>query len=273
MGMGRVGLLLSVGVLFPLGTAAGLAAGEPPEQGRDRLTLLVPAYSYPSGRGHSDWRKLIEAAKETPVVAIANPASGPGMQADPLYVETLKRAADGGVFLVGYVTTSYGKRSVGEVRAELRRWVTTYPGIRGFFLDEQPSGAEHVEYYRELVEAAHELLPEARVISNPGTSCDEGYLTRAGVDVVCLYEGPEDLSAYRPPEWVERVGRGRVAVLCHTQKAQGGGAKAVHQAGLAGYGYAFATDLIMPNPWDGLPRDWRQVVAAARRFNLRPAGR
>lgn len=268
----RTILAVWLALLPPLGADDPARPRDRDGREKPRLTLLVPAYFYPSGRGHGDWRRLIEAASKAPVVAIANPDSGPGLKADSLYVETLKRAADGGVTIIGYVTTSYAKRPAPDVIAELRRWVEMYPGVRGFFLDEQPSGAEHVEYYRGIVAAARRLLPDALIVSNPGTTCDAGYLTRAGLDVVCIYEGPNDLSAFRPPAWTEQVGRGRVAVLCHSQKA-GGGAGAVHQAGLEGYGYAYATDLAGANPWLSLPRDWSQVVRVVERFNLKPPAR
>lgn len=250
--------------LLPAQTARQAPPTDPP-----RLTLLVPAYFYPSGRGYADWRRLFDAAREVPVVAIADPDNGPGQKVDALYVETLKKAAEGGVTLLGYVTTSYAKRPTADVIADMKRWVEMYPGLRGYFLDEQPSGADQVDYYREIVAAARRFLPGGLVISNPGTTCAKGYITDAGIDVVCLYEGPNDLENFAPPAWVETVGRRHVAVLCHSRKGPGG-TPAVHQAGLAGYGYAYATDLEGANPWIGLPRDWSQVVATVRRFNRKP---
>ena len=76
-----------------LGPGAGRAADpEPP-----RLSILVPAYFYPSGRGLKEWEKLIDAAGRAPIVAIANPASGPGKKVDPNYTAVIRRAAKAGV--------------------------------------------------------------------------------------------------------------------------------------------------------------------------------
>jgi hypothetical protein len=268
--MNKVVFIVFLMVLYQLRSSASSAdeSAPLPYDDQPRLTLLVPAYFYPSGRGYSDWRRLMEAAREIPIVAIADPDNGPGLKADPLYVETLKKTADSGVTILGYVTTSYAKRPAADVIADIRRWAEMYPGVRGYFLDEQPSAAEHVDYYREIIAAARRFIPDALIISNPGTTCAEGYLTDVGIDVVCLYEGPNDLKAYQPPGSVEQAGRRRVAVLCHSQKS-GGGSQAVHQAGQEGYGYAYATDLSGANPWQGLPRDWTQVVATVKRFNVR----
>jgi hypothetical protein len=50
------------------------------------LRLLVPAYFYRPATP-PEWDRLIASARrEVPIVAIANPASGPGTRADPNYI-------------------------------------------------------------------------------------------------------------------------------------------------------------------------------------------
>src|SRR5262245_57939330 len=71
------------------------------------LRLLVPAYFYPAGEGLKDWERLLAAAGRAPLVAVVNPASGPGKAADPNYVKLLERAAKTKITLIGYVSTSY----------------------------------------------------------------------------------------------------------------------------------------------------------------------
>ena len=48
-----------------------------------RLQLLVPAYFYPSGPGMKAWQHLMADSAKVPIVAIANPSSGPGELEDP----------------------------------------------------------------------------------------------------------------------------------------------------------------------------------------------
>ena len=61
--------------------ATPVTAADP--SAKPRTTLLVPAYFYPAGDGLQHWDDLLAAADRVPIVAIVNPASGPGKAADP----------------------------------------------------------------------------------------------------------------------------------------------------------------------------------------------
>ena len=61
-------------------TASGSAPGASPAE--PALSLLVPAYIYPGGKGLKDWERLIAAADSVPIIAIINRDSGPGKQVD-----------------------------------------------------------------------------------------------------------------------------------------------------------------------------------------------
>ena len=109
---------------------AGLAAFAPhtsaadPAKEKDapRLRLLVPAYFYPAGDGSKDWDRLFAASATVPIVAIVNPASGPGKKAAPNYLELFAKAQrTEKITLIGYVPTSYGKRPLAEVKADVDR--------------------------------------------------------------------------------------------------------------------------------------------------------
>jgi hypothetical protein len=53
---------------------------------------------------------LLEASKDAPVIAVVNPASGPGTKADANYAKVFERAKKTKATLIGYVATGYGKR-------------------------------------------------------------------------------------------------------------------------------------------------------------------
>jgi Spherulation-specific family 4 len=83
-----------VGLLTALLPCAALAT-EPPA-----VQLLVPAYFYPSGWTQVYWDQLVTAASKAPIVAIVNPASGPGATVDPKYTSVVNRLrAIDGIFL------------------------------------------------------------------------------------------------------------------------------------------------------------------------------
>ena len=85
-----------------------------------------------------------------PVVAIVNPSSGPGDQANPDYSAVVTRAVRRGVNVVGYVGTNYARRPLAEVEADVDRWVKFYPDITGIFFDAQASEPGQADYYVEL---------------------------------------------------------------------------------------------------------------------------
>src|SRR5262245_60889383 len=74
------------------------------------MRLWVPAYYYPFGPGLLEWDRLIASAKAVPIVAIVNPASGPGDRVDTHFAAIIPRARRAGVTIVGYITTQYGRK-------------------------------------------------------------------------------------------------------------------------------------------------------------------
>ncbi len=255
------------GLLFLL-VAVGPA---PAAELAPRLRLLVPAYFYPAGQGLKDWDRLLAAAAQVPVLAVVNPASGPGAKADPAYTKLLDRARkQAGLTLLGYVSTRYGKRPAAEVKADVDRWLRLYPQIQGIFFDEQASDAGRVDYYADLYAHVRRVRKLRRVVTNPGTVCAEGYLARPATDVACLFEGGSGFDRFRRPAWARRSGPGAVAVLAYGIGAEGAMRRALTAAVAQGVGCVYVTDATGANPWDRLPAYWDKEVAAVKQVN-RPA--
>ncbi len=168
------------------------------------MRLWVPAYYYPFGRGLREWDRLIASAKAVPIVAIVNPASGPGEHVDTNFAAVLPRARKAGITLVGYIGTQYTRKTLDQVKREVDTFLTFYPDIQGFHFDEQSSDARGIEYYAELYRYVHRRIPGALVLTNPGTSCEPGYIARPASDVVCLFERERGFQEFRPPAWVSR---------------------------------------------------------------------
>jgi Spherulation-specific family 4 len=233
-----------------------------------RLRLLIPAYFYPAGDGAKDWDRLFTASAHVPIVAIVNPASGPGMKADPLYLKLFTRAKRGEkITLIGYVHTSYGKRSLEEVKADVDRWTHLYPGVQGIFFDEQASGADHVAYQTALYKYVRAKRGLNLVITNPGTVCVEKYLSEPATDAACLFESPKLIDSAAFPKWVAKYSPGHVAALSYkiaTAKAMG---ESIQEAVEKKIGYFYVTDAEGSNPWDRLPRYWAEEVELVRKVN------
>jgi hypothetical protein len=231
------------------------------------LRLFVPAYFYPAGQGLTYWDNLLAAADEVPIVAIANPASGPGRRVDPNYVAIFDRAKQTKIKLIGYVSTSYAKRTIAEVQADVDDWIRMYPGIQGIFFDEQTSTAEQVPYYAALYKYVREEKKLSLVVTNPGTVCDEAYLSQPAADVVCLFENRTPLSADRLPEWSGKYAAEHVAVLPYNVQTAEAMRACLQTAAARRVGYLYVTDDSGRNPWDRLPTWWAEEVEAVGAAN------
>ncbi len=127
-----------------------------------QMRLWVPAYYYPFGPGLREWNRLIASAKVAPIVAIVNPASGPGDHIDTNFAAVLPRARKAGVTLVGYIGTQYTKKPLEQVKREIDTFLRFYPDLQGFHFDEQSTEVRGVDYYAELYRFTRERV-EARL--------------------------------------------------------------------------------------------------------------
>lgn len=246
----------------------GASGNQPASQ--PALRLLVPAYFYPAGDGLAHWDNLLAAADKVPVVAIVNPASGPGRRVDSNYVAIVDRAKQTKITLIGYVSTSYAKRPIAEVQADVDGWLKMYPGIQGIFFDEQASAAEHVPYYAALYKYVREEQKLSLVVTNPGTVCDEAYLSHPAADVVCLFENRTPFTADRLPDWCGKYAAEHVAVLPYNVTTADGMRACLKTAAAGKVGYLYVTDDSGRNPWDRLPTWWAEEVDAVRGLNAAP---
>jgi hypothetical protein len=231
------------------------------------MRLWVPAYYYPFGPGLREWNRLIESARTVPIVAIVNPASGPGDHVDTNFAAIIPLARKAGVTVVGYIGTQYTRKPIAQVKQEVDTFLKFYPEIQGFHFDEQSSDASGVDYFAELYRYAHQRIPAALVLTNPGTSCDAGYVARPASDVISLHEREKGFEDYRPPAWTARFPGSRFCVQAHNVATEEQMKRSLRRATELKIGYVFITDDVGPNPYDRLPSYWDAEVEAIRRVN------
>jgi hypothetical protein len=261
--------------LLAVAAASLLAPAPPPRRAPTPpppLRVLVPAYFYPGGPGREEWDRLIAAADRVSVVAIANPATGPGQQLDPNYRDVIDRAVGAGVKVLGYVNTDYGRLSREAVEADVGRWVQLYPKIQGIFFDLQPSSAEHLDLYLALRKVVRDRIPRGLVVNNPGTVCGEEYVSRGAADMVCLFENREGFERFQSPAWVSRYSPTRFAALAYQVAEPERMRQYLQRSVRNGLGNVYVTDAGGENPWNRLPTYWQAELAAIRELSPRKPG-
>ena len=86
---------------------------------QERTGLLVPMYVYPRDiHKNSAYNRLMDLKRRyetVPMWVILNPASGPGKSVDANYTKAIDRLIGAGWVVLGYVSTSYGKRPGADV--------------------------------------------------------------------------------------------------------------------------------------------------------------
>ena len=243
-------------------------------QGGQRL--LIPAYFYPSG---SQWQEMCDALDERGIeaVIVMNPASGPGIVADPTYTAALDYCRSKRQQVIGYIDTDYRKRKLALVKAEIEQFYALYPGIAGVFLDQvsnEPVRAVKT-YYRKLYRHIKDTRPDALVVGNPGVPALTPWQVRGGgiADILCVFEMPAaEYADWSAPEWVASRDAGTFAQLVYGTADADETASVCAATGQKNAGWIYVTQGVMPNPWATPPEPAvyahpgleRRVVAAAR---------
>ena len=164
---------------------------------QERTGVLVPLYVYPADiHTNETYNRLIALKRRfetVPFWVILNPASGPGKEADGNYTKAVDRLIGAGCVVLGYVTTSYGKRPETEVRGDIDRWAKLYPRVQGIFFDEMIyEDTDAGEKYQSGVDQyAHDggWWP---TVANPGAETPGRYFAgddRGAADVIVVHEG------------------------------------------------------------------------------------
>jgi hypothetical protein len=209
--------------------------------------MAIPSYFYPGDL----WTQLEQAAP-TVGLSIINPASGPGKSLDQSYVDEVAKAKASGVWVIGYVDTSYGKRSKAKVKADINKFYAMYH-VDGIFLDQVASSCAKKSYYKELYLYIKNKGGTAKVVINPGVATQECFVEAS--DIIVNFEG--DSSTYlswQASGWESKYPADRFWHLIYNAE-QTEMANAISLSKQRHAGWVYVTPDQLDNPWDSLPSD------------------
>ena len=246
------------GSVGAMGGRAGATGGTTGATGGSTGTTaggtIVPLYTDPTDRS---WTAIVTAALAHPaveVVAIVNPADGPGSSKSADYTTGIASLQAAHIKVIGYVATGYGSNSIASVEADIDKWKSLYPAVQGIFFDEQSNNPADVAHYQTLSQYA-KSKGLSYTVGNPGTDVPTSYI--GVLDTMLVYETDglpsiaslKAWSAYPPSNF------GIIPYKCSMDAAF---VKQARQ--YVRYVYLQNDDL--PNPWDSLTTFFSDLLAA-----------
>ena len=161
---------------------------------KHHLSLLVPLYSYPAGKGFKYWRKLIRYKKnhqDIDIIVIANPNDGDFRSANGDYVRAIKLLISANIKVIGYVYTEYTNRSIYDIKDNVNAWSKFYKkfGVSGIFFDEISNKHQKLRFYKKL--SAYARSKGFNFIAlNTGVTTDSAYIDSHIANLVVSFERP-----------------------------------------------------------------------------------
>lgn len=162
---------------------------------KSNLKAIIPLYLFP-GTHPQVWQRVLDykaVNKNIDMVVIANPDNGDFTKVSHSYLKIIKDMNSTGIRVLGYIHTSYGKRDINDVEANIDSWTQFYKdaGVSGIFFDEAPSKNEknYINYYKELYSYA-KAKGYSFIVLNAGTNVDNTYIDNNVADMIISYEKP-----------------------------------------------------------------------------------
>jgi Spherulation-specific family 4 len=214
--------------------------------------VSIPSYFYPGSR----WTQAINSAPKVDFMLI-NPNSGSGTSVNSDYVSTVNQAKSAGIKIYGYVSTSYGNRSLALITQDIDNYRNWYQ-VDGIFLDETPSTSAQLAFYQQVANYIR-TQPNSTVILNPGVFPDEAYMNIG--DIVVVFEDKySNYLGIQVPAWVNNYSPNKFWHIIHsTTAAQSKNALSLSKQRRAGHIYITGDKL--PNPYDTLPSYWSSFIS------------
>jgi hypothetical protein len=156
----------------------------------------------PEGPMSCDWDQIIA---DGPAIShvIINPDSGPTKKCQEDYLNLTQRlhaAPFDDLQILGYVHTSYGKRNISTVEAEIDVYYSCY-SMDGIFLDEVADTCSEIPYYAQLYAFIKAKRGAATVVINPGTNSEACYLNVSDIMITFEDNYATYNKSYKPTDW------------------------------------------------------------------------
>ena len=206
--------------------------------------MIIPLYTYPTDSSWASLMQMKNAHPAIPFLAIINPANGPGLRRDPIYVKGINELKGARIIVIGYIHTNYGAENLSILKKQMQEYKEWY-GVSGIFFDEMGSSRNLLGYYKALASEAT-TLEFTITVGNPGTTVDSDLV---GVfSNICIYENP-GMPSLNQISGYSSYGKDGFSFIAYSVSVLPKTLKNTTQY----VAYLYVTNLSGSNPYCGLP--------------------
>lgn len=230
--------------------------------------IIIPAYNYPMTWQSPTpyWDDITTAGGSQVPLVIFNPASGPGVAANPDYQTQIDRNILAGVKNVAYVAVDYQAKDMAEVLDEIDRYQAFYgvDKISGIFLDQvEANNPAQLCYLSTVYNYIKTTYPNLLVMGNPGVHISDSYAPYA--DIWITFESDYDTydNLYTQPASSfenDPANYNRIMHMVHNTSGTDY-SNALSLASTRNAGWVYITDDVLANPYDALPSYFSAMLA------------
>lgn len=221
-------------------------------------SVAVPAYFDPP---NADWTELEHDDPPVHLIVI-NPDSGPGPARQGSYSSAIRAAQAAGITVIGYVDTSFARRPLSAVEAQVDEYHSWY-GVNGIFFDDASTACSREPYYAALDSYVKAEGGTQTTILNPGTATNRCYASAA--DILVTFEGSysQYVHSYSAPAWAAQYPPSRFWQIVYAAPTVVALDRAVALGRQRRAGYIYVTRERLSNPYAALPgsRYWSEELA------------
>lgn len=209
-----------------------------------KAKAALPLYIYPSPN-EKNWQVAIDAGSQVDFI-IANVYNGPSTEVKTNWTNMIQKAVAAGIKVYGYVSTDYSRVNGESVDKDVSLWLKFYPQISGIFFDEVAAKADKIPYYKARYDYVKNINSNLKVVINPGTNTDEGYMNVSDVNI--LFESSYDSwLAKKVPTWMSEYPKERFYAIVYGVATEAQMKEVVRTAKEKNFGKLFVTSASGPS--------------------------
>lgn len=229
-----------------------------------KQSVIATTYTYPDSK-NSFWSTVVSLGGSKIPYALINPNSGVGEKIEVNYMAQIKRNKKVGIKNIAYIPTTYQKRNIQEVKAEVDKYFSLYgkDNINGFFFDEIAVTKENeVKYMKEIFDYVKSKSQNNIVIANPGNQITDEISSYADIWVTSEVSANTYINKFDKPKskFENNTSNNKhIWHIIHSAKPEEY-KKIIELSRERNAGWLMITDDLMPNPYDKMPTEFVKIV-------------